>query len=73
MEGGFRVGEWARCRFAFLLMHTVRPLALSSFYRVSLLHLHPVKVVLYMPLSVLIPNVHASVSPPWAVLSGMCF
>lgn len=35
-EGGYRGGEWAWCRFAFLLMHTVRPPALSSFYRVSL-------------------------------------
>lgn len=34
--GGHRGGEWAWCRFAFLLMHTARPPALSSFYRVSL-------------------------------------
>lgn len=66
-------GEWAWCRFAFLLMHTARPPALSSFYRVSLPHLHPVIAALYMPLSVLIPNVHASVSLPRAVLLGMCF
>lgn len=48
-EGGCRGGEWARCRFAFLLMHTARPPALSSFYRVSPAHLHPVMAVLYMP------------------------
>lgn len=46
---GGRGGEWAWCRFAFLLMHTARPPALSSFYRVSLPHLHPVMAVLYMP------------------------
>lgn len=45
---GDRGGEWAWCRFAFLLMHTARPPALSSFYRVSLPHLHPVMSVLYM-------------------------
>lgn len=66
-------GEWAWCRFAFLLMHTARPPALSSFYRVSLPNLHPVIAILYMPLSVLIPSVHASVSLPRAVLLGMCF
>lgn len=46
--GGQRGGEWAWCRFAFLLMHTARPPALSSFYRVSPPHLHPVMAVLYM-------------------------
>ena len=66
-------GEWARCRFAFLLMHTASPLALSSFYRVCLLHLHPVIAVLYMLLSVLIPKVHGSISPPRTALLGMCF
>lgn len=71
--GGGRGGEWARCRFAFLLMHTASPPALSSFYRVCLPHLHPVIAVLYMLFSVLIPNVHASVSPPRAALLGMCF
>lgn len=44
-----RGGEWAWCRFAFLLMHTARPPALSSFYRVSPAHLHPVMAVLCMP------------------------
>lgn len=37
-------------------MHTTRPPALSPFYRVSPPHLHPVMAVLYMPASVLIPN-----------------
>lgn len=72
-DRGMEGGEWAWCRFASLLMHTVRPPALSSFYRVSLPHLHRVIAALYMLPSVLIPNVHASVRLPQAVLLGMCF
>lgn len=51
-------------------MHTASPPALSSFYRVCLPHLHPVMAALYMLFSVLIPNVHGSVSPPRGCFIG---
>lgn len=72
MGGGSRGGEWAWCRFAFLLMHTARPPALSSFYSLPTSPAPCNGCSLYA-VSVLIPNVHASLGPPRAVLLGMCF
>lgn len=68
-----RGGEWAWCRFAFPLMHTERPPALSSFYRVCLPHLHPIMAALYMPFHCSFQMYMPAPAMPRAVLLGMCF